>query len=74
MSTFTWRGITRPDRPLSPREAMGKPVKDDPNAIACRERYEALRAAGLCIRCKGNAREASECLACRLARQERRAG
>lgn len=74
MSTFTWRGITRPDRPPSPREAVGRPVKADSNAIACRERYETLRAAGLCIRCKADSRGASECLACRLARQERRAG
>lgn len=72
MRAFVWRGIVRPNRPLkavevNPRRAAADPRRDANRAL-CREYYAALRAAGLCVKCKGDAGKRSECLRCRRKR------
>jgi hypothetical protein len=72
---FAWRGALRPHRPLRSDEVTSRRAPFDPareaKRVACREYYAALRAAGLCVKCKAPAPVRSECVDCRRKRHER---
>lgn len=55
-------------RDAAAREERARPAVANENAIACRERYAALRAVGLCGKCKADSAKHAECLACRRKR------
>ena len=69
MTSFAWRGRTRPDRPLTATEVrQWRRLPDDANRVACRERYAVLRRNGLCGKCKADSPKHAEYLACRQKR------
>lgn len=61
---FTWRGVVRPNRPLTRADVL----RTDTDSVRHRATYAERRRLGLCERCKASSLRKAACLACRRKR------